>query len=71
VALARALVHEPRLLLLDEPTTGLDSAGAAKLVDVVREEAVRGAAVVVVTHDAAFEEAIASEVVSLERGRRV
>ena len=60
-----------RLLLLDEPTTGLDSAGAAKLVEVVREEAVRGATVVVVTHDAAFEEAVASEVVALERGRRV
>ncbi len=71
VALARALVHAPRLLLLDEPTTGLDSAGAARLVDVVREEAARGAAVVVVTHDAAFEAAVASDVVALERGRRV
>ena len=71
VALARALVHEPRLLLLDEPTTGLDSSGAAKLVDVVREEVARGAAVVVVTHDSGFEDAVASEVVTLERGRRV
>jgi len=71
VALARALVHEPRLLLLDEPTTGLDSSSAAKLVDVVREEVARGAAVVVVTHDTGFEDAVASEVVTLERGRRV
>jgi heme ABC exporter ATP-binding subunit CcmA len=71
VALARALVHEPRLLLLDEPTTGLDDAGAARLTNVVREEAARGAAVVVVTHDVAFAAAVASDVVALERGRRV
>jgi heme exporter protein A len=71
VALARALVHDPRLLLLDEPTTGLDAGGAAKLIDVVREEAARGATVVVVTHDAAFEEAVGGDVVALDRGRRV
>jgi len=69
VALARALVHEPRLLLLDEPTTGLDVAGTARLIDVVRQEAARGVAVVVVTHDTAFEDAVASEVITLERGR--
>jgi heme ABC exporter ATP-binding subunit CcmA len=71
IALARALVHDPRLLLLDEPTTGLDAAGAAKLIDVVREESARGATVVVVTHDAAFEEAVAGDVIALDRGRRV
>ncbi len=71
VAVARALVHAPRLLLLDEPTTGLDPVSAEKLVGVVREEAARGATVVVVTHDLIFAEALKAEVLVLERGRRV
>ena len=71
VALARALVHEPRLVLLDEPTTGLDQTGAARLQTVVREEAERGAVVVVVTHDGGWADAVAGRVVTLERGRVV
>jgi heme exporter protein A len=71
IALARALVHAPTLLLLDEPTTGLDAASTARLVRIVREEAARGAVVVVVTHDEAFGSAVADATVELERGRRV
>jgi heme exporter protein A len=71
VAVARALVHTPRLLLLDEPTTGLDTAATERLRGVVREEAQRGAVVVVVTHDAAFAESVQAATVELERGRRV
>jgi ABC-type multidrug transport system ATPase subunit len=68
VALARALVHEPQLLLLDEPTTGLDVAGVKRLREVVRSEAERGAVVVVVTHDEGFAEAGDARIV-LERGK--
>ncbi len=71
LSLARALVHHPSLLLLDEPTTGLDAASTARLGEVVREEARRGVVVIVVTHDAAFAQAIADSRVELERGRVV
>ncbi len=71
VALARALVHQPQLLLLDEPTTGLDPEAARRLVAIVQQEASRGAIVVVVTHDLGFSDALGAEIVSLERGRRV
>lgn len=69
VALARALVHQPRLVLLDEPTTGLDAAAVDRLATVVREEAKGGAVVVVVTHDGVFATRIQDQHVALERGR--
>jgi heme exporter protein A len=69
IALARALVHAPRLLLLDEPTSGLDAVGVERLVTVVREEASRGAVVVVVTHDVSFAASLGATALTLERGR--
>ena len=68
VALARALVHDPELVLLDEPTAGLDAASTERLAVVIREEADRGATVVVVTHDTALAER-GDVRLRLERGR--
>lgn len=51
VALARLLLHEPRVVLADEPTASLDDANAEMVVDVLRAFAEGGAVVVVATHD--------------------
>jgi heme exporter protein A len=69
VALARAMVHAPSLLLLDEPTTGLDLDGIDRLLAAVKDEASRGAVVIFVTHDTVVAEKIASHRLHLERGR--
>ncbi len=71
VALARALVHEPSLVLLDEPTTGLDKAGVKRLLAVVDDEVSRGAVVVVVSHEPELFRERAGARWVLERGRVV
>ncbi|AUX26976.1 heme exporter protein A [Sorangium cellulosum] len=71
IALARALVHEPSLVLLDEPTTGLDRSGVARLLTVVDAEVGRGAAVVVVSHEPEVFRSRAAARLTLERGRAV
>jgi heme exporter protein A len=70
LSLARALIHEPRLLLLDEPSTGLDVRATERLVDAVKAEVDRGAIVVLVTHDRLLADACAKARVTLDRGRR-
>jgi ABC-2 type transport system ATP-binding protein len=50
VALAAALIHDPKLLILDEPLTGLDAAMARAVKDALREQVDRGKTVIVTTH---------------------
>ena len=69
VALAGALVHEPRLLILDEPLTGLD-AGAARTVKTILAECVAaGATVILTTHILEVAERLASRIGIIRRGR--
>jgi len=51
IALCRALLHQPHIVLADEPTGNLDDATAALVMDVLEDAARNGATVVVVTHD--------------------
>ncbi len=69
VALARALVHEPKLLLLDEPSTGLDTHATDLLIAVVKAERARGAMIALVTHDEALGRALGDTHVTLANGR--
>jgi ABC-type multidrug transport system ATPase subunit len=69
VALARALIHEPSLVLLDEPTAGLDRAGVSRLVAVIESEVRRGAGIAVVSHEPDIFRSLASAKILLERGR--
>ncbi|HET7544578.1 MAG TPA: ABC transporter ATP-binding protein [Polyangiaceae bacterium] len=71
VALARALVHDPSLLLLDEPWSGLDRASAQHLQDALLEERARGTLVIVVNHAEGLAEELGARSVRLENGRVV
>jgi ABC-2 type transport system ATP-binding protein len=69
LALARALVHRPRVLLLDEPASGLDPRSRVELRDVLRGLAAEGVAVLVSSHILTELEEIADRVVLVSRGR--
>ena len=71
VALERALIHGPRLALLDEPFTGLDDASAAALVTRLRALRATGAIVVLATHDLDLAEGLLDHAVFLRDGRVV
>ena len=69
VSIARAIVHEPRVLLLDEPYTGLDEAGAAALTRLLVELKGTGATLVLVTHNLAEGLALATHAAVMRAGR--
>jgi heme ABC exporter ATP-binding subunit CcmA len=68
-SIARAVVHEPRLLLLDEPFTGLDAPAAERLRALLRQRLAAGLALVLVTHHLAEAWDLASRVAVLAGGR--
>ena len=71
VQLAAALVHEPELLVLDEPFAGLDPVAVHTLADVLRAEAARGAAVLFSSHQLELVEDVCENVAIIDQGRIV
>ncbi|WP_252511329.1 ABC transporter ATP-binding protein [Phreatobacter aquaticus] len=71
VALAGALVHEPRLIILDEPLTGLDAASARLVKDVLIARVRAGATVILTTHILEVAERMADRIGVIAHGRLV
>ena len=68
VQLAAALLHEPELLVLDEPFAGLDPLAVHRLADILRDEAARGAAVLFSSHQLDLVEDICEDVAIVDHG---
>jgi cell division transport system ATP-binding protein len=71
VAIARALVNEPPLILADEPTGNLDPETSAGIMDILIGANVRGATVVIATHDRASVDRLRRRVIAVKDGRVV
>ena len=71
IGLAQALVHDPQLVILDEPTAGVDPLGAAAIADIVRELKLRGKTILLSSHLLAQIEGLCDRVAILHRGKLV
>jgi ABC-2 type transport system ATP-binding protein len=71
VALAGALIHDPKLLMLDEPLTGLDAQAARLVKDLLRERTRQGCAVILTTHILEVAERLADRIGIIQHGRLV
>ena len=71
VALAGALVHEPRLIILDEPLTGLDAGSARQVKSVLRERVADGGTVIMTTHILEVAERMADRIGVIAGGRLI
>lgn len=71
VALAGALVHQPRLIILDEPLTGLDAASSRRVKAVLREQVDFGASVLMTTHILEVAERMAERIGVIHDGRLI
>ncbi len=67
--MARALVNRPDVLFLDEPTDGLDPVSSKAIRGLIRDEATRGAAVLLTTHDMAEADELSDRVAFINEGR--
>jgi ABC-2 type transport system ATP-binding protein len=70
VAIACGYLHQPKVILLDEPMTGLDPRGIRTMKDTIREHAAAGAAVMVSSHLLSLVEDLCTTLLVLRRGRQ-
>lgn len=71
LTLARALIHRPRLLVLDEPTTGLDPQARHLIWERLRQLLREGIAILLTTHFMEEAERLADDIVIMDRGRKI
>ncbi|HPG89102.1 MAG TPA: ABC transporter ATP-binding protein [Hyphomicrobium sp.] len=71
VALAGALIHDPELIILDEPLTGLDAASARQVKEVLRERVAGGTTVIMTTHILEVAERMAERIGVIAHGRLI
>lgn len=71
VAMARALVNEPKIILADEPTGNLDEESRSKVLSILREANIRGSTVIVATHDRRLMEDGRARQIVLDKGHIV
>ncbi|GGE10038.1 ABC transporter ATP-binding protein [Polymorphobacter glacialis] len=71
VALAGALIHEPRLLILDEPLTGLDAGASRQVKDLLMARVAAGATIILTTHILEVAERLADRIGIIRSGRLV
>ncbi len=69
VSIARALVMNPSVILFDEPTSALDPELIGEVLEVIKNLAINGMTMVVVTHEMGFARSVANEVIFIESGR--
>jgi ABC-2 type transport system ATP-binding protein len=71
VALAGALVHDPQVIILDEPLTGLDAGSARQVKSVLRERVAEGGTVIMTTHILEVAERMADRIGIIAHGRLI
>ncbi len=68
VAIARALAMDPEIMLFDEPTSALDPEMVGEVLDVMKDLAKEGLAMIVVTHEMGFAKEVADKVIFMDEG---
>lgn len=68
VAIARALCMNPKVLLLDEPTSALDPEMVGEVLDVIKQLAIEGLTMLIVTHEMSFAADVADRVIFMDQG---